>query len=104
MVVRRNTTNRFVATPAVYVLEIGDRPILAFQATSVREAREVLKEPWLREDLVRLRSNGTPLWDGAARMETGPAVGEHLAEVQAALENAPSGEDMAIVYLVRLDP
>ena len=104
MIVRRNTANRFVARPAVYVLEIRDRPILAFAATSAREAREVIRERWLRDDLTRLRSDGTPLWDGEARLETGRAVGEHLAEVQAALENAASGEDIPIIYLVRLDP
>ena len=103
MIVRRNTTNRFVARPAVYVLEIGDRPILAFEATSAREAREVTKEPWLRKDLLRLHSNGKPLWDGKARLVTGLAEGEHLIEVKAALQAARAGEHLAMVYLVQLD-
>jgi hypothetical protein len=103
MIVRRNATNRFVAKPAIYVLEISDRPILAFEAASTREAREVAREPWLRADLIRLRSNAKPLWDGKARLVTGPAAGEHLIEVKAALEAAKAGEDIAIVYLVQLD-
>ena len=45
---------RYVPTPTVFVLEIDQRPILAFEARSAREAQELTKEEWLRDDLRRL--------------------------------------------------
>jgi hypothetical protein len=33
---------------------VGDRPVLAFQATRLSEARELIQEEWLHDDLVEL--------------------------------------------------
>jgi hypothetical protein len=52
----------FVAQPVVYVLEIDKWPVLAFEAVSGREAAQLIREAWLKEDLLRMSSNGQPLW------------------------------------------
>lgn len=77
--------------------------ILAFQAISIGEAREVIKETWLRDDLQRLRSEGSPLWDGKAKLRVGLAMGQQVAEVKAMLREKPKGSDLTIVYLVSLE-
>jgi hypothetical protein len=94
---------RYVPTPTVFVLEIDQRPILAFEATSAREAQELSKEQWLLDDLKRLRSDGEPLWDGKARIRIGPAAGEQVSEVKAAIGARASGSELAIIYLLPLD-
>ena len=88
--------------PTVFVLEINQRPILAFEAISAREAQELTKEQWLRADLKRLRSDGKPLWDNKARLRIGPAIGEQVAEVKSVIE-AATDDELAIVYLVPLN-
>ena len=73
--------NRYVAKPVVFVLEIEQRPVVAFEAVSAREARELAKERWLQDHLKRLRSNGRPLW----RKFSAPnrwAIGEQVDEVR----------------------
>jgi len=97
------TTPRYVAQPAVFVLETGNRAILAFEATSLREARELAKEQWLLDDLKRLRSDGAPLWDGISAIRIGAAVGDHVAPVRAELRGKQTVAELAIVYLVPLD-
>jgi hypothetical protein len=94
---------RYVPTPTVFVLEIDQRPILAFEATSAREAQELSKEQWLLDDLKRLRSDGEPLWDGKARIRIGPAAGEQVSEVKAAIGARASGSELTIIYLLPLD-
>jgi hypothetical protein len=46
---------------STFVLEINRRPILAFDATSLRSARSRISEPWFIEELARMRSHGRPL-------------------------------------------
>ena len=98
-----HSPRRFVANPSVFVLEIDQRPILAFEAISAREAQELAKEHWLRADLKGLHSDGKPLWDGKVRLRIGPAFGEQVAEVKSAIEAATDDGELAIVYLVPLD-
>src|SRR4051794_33372332 len=94
---------RFVAKPTIFVLEIDQRPILAFEATSAREAQQLSKERWLQDDLKRLRSDGQPLWDGKARLSIGPAAGEHVSDVKEAIAASSDSGELAIIYLVLLD-
>ena len=98
----RKPPNRFIPQPVVFVLEIEGRPILAFEATSAREAKELLKERWLLDDLLSHRTDGIPLWNGKERLRTGIAIGEQLAEVKAALKRIEN-QELPIVYLVALD-
>ena len=98
----RKPASRFVPQPAVFVLEVAGRPTLAIEATSAREAKELLCERWLLDDLLRHRTNGLPLWDGKEKLRVGIATGEHLDEVKARLKCA-SGQALPIAYLVPLD-
>jgi hypothetical protein len=54
MIVTRETST-FIPRPVVFVLEINKRPILAFEALSGRDAKQLVHEPWLQQDLKRLR-------------------------------------------------
>ena len=98
MIVRRKTT-AYIQRSMVFVLEINKRPILAFEAFSGMDSKQLLHEPWLHEDLKRLRSNGEPLWDGRAKLKVGVAAGAQVAEATASLRAATKGDEMAVVYL-----
>ena len=72
--------NRYVAKPAVFVLEIEQRPVVAFEVVSAREARELAKERWLQDDLAPNR------W----------AIGEQVDEVRSAIRSALAEDELAI--------
>jgi hypothetical protein len=50
----------------VYTILVDQRPVLAFMGSSQKEAQELLREDWFREELLSKRSGGRPLWDGKA--------------------------------------
>ncbi len=52
----------------IYVIEAGGVVILAFAATSHREAQSLLREEWLKADLRELHVGGKPVWDGATKL------------------------------------
>jgi hypothetical protein len=85
----------------VFVLETKGTAILAFEAATMREAMELGRETWLRDDLARLTSNHAPLWDLKAPIKARAAYPEE-AEVfrQAAKDDS---DDLPIVYLIELD-
>ena len=87
-----------------FTLDVGDKPILTFEARSLREARELCYEQWLREDIARLSSNETPIWDGRASLRSRYATEAEAALYRAAAENAEqSPGDLVLAYLVELD-
>lgn len=90
---------------AVYVLEILEKPTLAFEATSYHEARSLTKEEWLREELARLRSNGSPIWDGETKLTVRRAEeGEKQLFAEASENGRPTDVDeLFFVYLIELD-
>jgi hypothetical protein len=53
--------------PAIFTIDIGDTPTVTFEARNLREARELCREHWLKEDLAEAKSGGVPLWDGKAK-------------------------------------
>jgi len=90
--------------PRCFTLDVGDKAILAFEARSLREARELCHEQWLREDIARLSSNDTPIWDGSARLRTRYATEPEIARYRAVSRNGePSSGDLVLAYLVELD-
>ena len=46
--------------PVIYTVEVDGKPTLAF-AGYAREAAEICKEEWFRDDLTGLTSSGVPL-------------------------------------------
>ena len=68
-----------IMLPSVYTIEIGDTPILVFEAQNLREAHELCHEQWLRGDLTEARSEGVPLWDGKAKLRARVAAPGEIA-------------------------
>jgi hypothetical protein len=68
-----------------FVLEIGGRPVLAFRAASLDEARCLCAEHWFTEELTSYRSRGKPVWDGVAGFKIRRANACEAAELQIAL-------------------
>lgn len=89
--------------PSVYVLEVDGVPTLAFMAASNREAKELLKERWLMDDLRTTKSAGQSLWDGKASLRIGPAVGEQVEEIRRRLGEMPGADGLPMVHLVKID-
>ena len=85
----------------VFTLEVDGRPVLAFAASRLREAQQICKEPWLRDDLAALKSRGIPLRTAQSKLFVrGATPKETAAFEQAAPE--PSG-DMVLAFLVEID-
>ena len=88
--------------PRVFTLSVGDRPVLAFQATRLSEARELIQEEWLHDDLVELTSDLVPLWDGTEKLSVRGATDEETAMYVESAKAAEAG-DLILAYLVELD-
>ena len=87
---------------AIFTLEIGDKPIVSFEAKNLRKSSELCREQWFQDDVIRLKSNGVFLWDGKAALKTRYASEAETAAFLEATGEAPSDE-MILVYLVALD-
>ena len=88
--------------PRVFTLTVGNRPVLAFQATRLSEARELIQEEWLQDDLVALTSDLSPLWDRTERLSVRGATNEETARYFDSERVAEAGE-LILFYLVELD-
>jgi hypothetical protein len=87
----------------VFTLEVDGRPTLSFEASNTRQAMEIRKEPWLRDDLCSLKSNGIPLCSAASKLSVRLANAEEaIVFSQAANQTKPSDE-ILLAYLVELD-
>ena len=88
----------------VFALEIAGVPVLTFQSVTYREAAGLPREQWLRNDLLEARSNGTPLWDGKARLSVRRTTPEEVARFLETKNTTVDGsDDLVLVYLVELD-
>ncbi len=88
----------------VFTLEVDGRPTLAFEAGGTREAQQICKEKWLRDDLTVLRSGGVPLYTTQSKLSVRPATAEEEAIffVQSAKLTKPSDE-IFLGYLIQPD-
>ena len=79
--------------------------LLAFEAFSNREATALRKEEWFCDELLALRSEGKPIWDGQTTLLARNATPDEVAEFQAARVSAANddADGMLLVYLVPLD-
>lgn len=89
--------------PSIFTIEIGETPTLAFEAQHFREAREMCREQWLKDDLAEARANGVPLWDGKAKLRARSALPDEIALFAEARNNAQPSDGLMLVYLVELD-
>jgi hypothetical protein len=91
-------------SPAVFTLDIGGRPTLAFEAKNLRESQQLCHERWLRRDIADLTSNGAPLWDGKARLRARRSTEDEVAVYREATRDAAQPQDdLLLAYLVEVD-
>ena len=91
-------------TAIIATVEIDGRPTVAFEARNSKEASQLLKEHWFLEDLQELRTNGSPLWDGKARLRSRVASEEEIEKYEAmAAEAEDNNGDIVLAFLVPLD-
>lgn len=90
--------------PAIFTLDIGGKPTLAFEARNLRESQQLCHEHWLRRDIADLTSNGTPLWDGKARLRARRSTDNEIAAYREVERDAAQPQDdLLLAYLVELD-
>jgi hypothetical protein len=86
----------------VFVLETNGNAILAFEAATMREAMELARETWLRNELEQLTSNDAPVWDSKAPIKARTASPEE-AEIFRQAAKEEDIDDLHIVCLIELD-
>jgi hypothetical protein len=90
--------------PAIFTLDIGGKPTLAFEAKNLKESQQLCHEYWLRRDIADLTSNGTPLWDGKARLRARRSTEDEIAAYREVERDAAQPQDdLLLAYLVELD-
>jgi hypothetical protein len=87
----------------VFTLDVDGRPTLAFEASRTREAQEICKEAWLRDDLIVLSSRGVPICADRSKLSVRPATDEEVVIYKQAAELAKPFDDMVLAYLIELD-
>jgi hypothetical protein len=86
----------------VYTILAGEKPIVALEASG-REAGELCKEEWFRDELSALKSNGEPLYGAGIKLRARPAVENELVRYQEQADKAAASDEILFVYLVDLD-
>jgi hypothetical protein len=86
----------------VFVMDIDGEATFAFEAKNFREASELCKEDWVREDLATITSNGLPLCSSTAKLTVRRANEAEIVIYRNAAMQAQT-EDLVLAYLVDLD-
>jgi hypothetical protein len=89
--------------PTIFTIEIGGTPTLTFEVQNLREANELCREQWLKDDLAEAKSDGVPLWDGKAMLRARIALPDESAVFSEAKNSGQASDGMMLVYLVELD-
>ena len=89
--------------PKIFTIEIDDTPTLTFEVQNLREAHELCREQWLKDDLAEARSDGVPLWYGKATLRARIALPNESAVFAEAKTDGQPSDGMMLVYLVELD-
>jgi hypothetical protein len=78
---------------------------VAFEAISRREANELCKEQWFRDELLSLRSDNQRIWDGKETLTVGPADQDEIRKFHNAQAASSNNDDdgLVLAYLVPLD-
>ena len=87
----------------LFTLEIDGRPTLAFEGSRTREAQEICKGAWLRDDLIVLSSGGIPICGDRSKLSVRPATDEEVVIYKQAAELAKPTDDMVLAFLIELD-
>jgi hypothetical protein len=89
--------------PRICTIEIGGTPTLTFEVQNLREAHELCREQWLKDDLAEAKSDGVPLWNGKATLRARIALPNESAVFAEAKNNGQPSDGMMLVYLIELD-
>ena len=90
--------------PRVYVVETNGKPLLAFEAVSGREAAQLLKEGWFRDELLAVRSNTQQVWDGASGLRTRIGNDAEISEFRRCASRVNKDSDgLFLAYLIPID-
>lgn len=91
-----------VFSGSVFTMDVDGKPTFAFEAKNFREASELCKEDWVRDDLTAIRSNGLALCSSTAKLTVRRADEAEIAIYRNAAIEAQT-EDLVLAYLVNLD-
>lgn len=93
-------------TDRVFTLEVEGQPIVAFAADANSEANseaEIEKEGRILENLKRLKSDGTPLWDAKAAVTVRIAQSDEMSLYrQVAKKATVAPGEFVVAYLIKL--
>ena len=89
----------------VFVIAANSLALVAFEAISRREANELCKEHWFREELLSLHSDNRPIWNGQEPLTVRAAEPAEVEEYQKAQAGADHKEadGILLAYLIPLD-
>lgn len=87
----------------VFALVVDGKPTIAFEAKNFREASQLCKETWLREDLSDLKCNGVALCGSATKLTVRRADDIEIQTYRAAKDFQSDADDLLLAYLVDLD-
>ncbi|MCK1287100.1 hypothetical protein IVB41_24635 [Bradyrhizobium sp. 44] len=91
-----------VFSGSVFAMEVDGKATFAFEAKNFREACELCKEDWVRDDLTAITSNGLPLCSSTAKLTVRRADEAEIVIYRDAAIQAQT-EDLVLAYLVDLD-
>jgi hypothetical protein len=87
----------------VFTLEVDGRPILAFEASGIKEARQLCQESWLHNDLSILLSGGIRLRTVKSNLSVRLASPDEATVFALVANRVKPSDDMVLAYLVELD-
>ena len=90
---------------STFTLEVAGRAVACIRAETRDRAEQKIDDPWFRDGLLGLESEGPPIWNGEAELHLRSASPEELATVQerigaGRLAGEPLDEDDAVIFLV----
>ena len=86
----------------IYTILADDKPVAALEASG-SEARELLRERWLLDELSALKVDGAPIYQSGTRLRARPATEDEWAIYDQECNTADDADEVLFVYLVDLD-
>lgn len=90
------------APQRIYALYVNRTAVLLFAADTLAEARQIAREPWLREELEGIAPDGRPLAGPSDKIWVMRALREQERLYRTTAGRSAPGSDVDLVYLVPL--
>ena len=85
-------------------IDVDGRPTIVIHVERFAQARELLREQWLRDDLCQLMNNGVPLCTGSSKLTARYATEDERAAFERDSITADlTADEVVITCLVELD-